>query len=84
MLTRPITRVGTMQPMVKTARYRLRPPVRSLMAPSTGETAAFSATDRLAAAVKAKVPFVSPRASVVHGPMAKLTMAKLKIVLAKS
>ena len=73
-----------MQPTVNTARYRLRPPVRSLMAPSTGETAALSATDRLAAAVKARVPVLSPRAVVAHGPMAKLTMAKLKIVLAKS
>ena len=49
MSTKPMTRVGTMQPTVKTSRYRLRPPVRSLMAPSTGETAALSATDRLAA-----------------------------------
>ena len=38
----------------------------------------------MAAAVKARVPVRSPRAAVVHGPMAKLTMAKLKIVLAKS
>ena len=69
---------------MNTSRYRLRPPVRSLIAPSTGETAALSATDRLPASVKKKVPVVSPSAVVAHGPIAKLTMAKLKIVLAKS
>jgi len=84
MSTKPMTTVGRMHSAVNTNRYRFRPPVRSDIAPSTGETAAFSATLALAATVNASVPLVSPSAAVVHGPMAKLTMAKLKIVLAKS
>jgi hypothetical protein len=84
MSTTPIASVGTMQAAVKTRRYRFLPPVRSDMAPRTGETAALSATDRLPATVKRKVPFVSPRKRIAHGPMAKLTIAKLKIVFAKS
>ena len=76
--------VGTMQSTVKTRRYDLRPPVRSLIAPSTGETSALRATDALLATVKARVPFVSPRNEVAHGPIAKLTIANEKIVFAKS
>ncbi len=38
----------------------------------------------LPATVKASVPLASPRARTVHGPMAKLTTANEKIVLAKS
>ncbi len=69
---------------MKTARNGLRRPTRSLMAPRTGETIAFSRTDTLTAAVNQKVPGPSPRKRMVHRLIAKLTMAKLKIVFAKS
>jgi hypothetical protein len=45
---------------------------------------ALSSTDTLTAAVNQNVPGPSPRKRMVHRLIAKLTMAKLKIVLAKS
>ena len=84
MFTKPMNRVGTMQRAVKTARNGFRRPVRSLIAPSTGETAALIRTEALTAKVNQNCPPASPRNSVAHRPIAKLTMAKEKIVLAKS
>jgi hypothetical protein len=84
MSTKPITTVPMMHATVNTARNGLRRPTRSLMAPSTGETMALSRTETLTAAVNQNVPAPSPRKRIVHRLIAKLTMAKLKIVFAKS
>ncbi len=62
----------------------MRRPARSLMAPSTGETMALTRTETETAAVNQNWPFASPRKRIAHRLIAKLTMAKLKIVFAKS
>ncbi len=69
---------------VKTARKGLRRPMRSLMAPSTGETAALTSTDALTAIVNQSMPTPSPRKRMAHRLIANETIAKEKIVLAKS
>ena len=73
-----------MHATVKKARKGLRRPTRSLIAPRTGETIALSSTETLTAAVNQNVPLASPRNRMAHRLIAKLTMAKLKIVFAKS
>ena len=50
----------------------------------TGDTAALMRTDALTAKVNQNWPAASPRNSMAQRLIAKLTMAKLKIVLAKS
>ena len=84
MSTRPITAVPTMQATVKTARNGLRRPTRSLIAPRIGDTAALMRTEMLRAAVNQNVPSASPRKRIAQRLIAKLTIAKLKIVFAKS
>ena len=68
---------------VKTARNGLRRPTRSLIAPRMGETIAFTSTDRSRRREPERAG-PSPRKRIVHRLMAKLTIAKLKIVFAKS
>ena len=84
MSTRPMSAVGTMVRTVKKRRNGLRLPVRSLMAPRIGETMALTRTEANTAQPNQRWPSVSPRKLVAHRLMAKLTIAKLKIVFAKS
>ena len=84
MSTRPMASVPMMHSAVKTARNGLRRPTRSLIAPRMGETIAFTSTEPLTATVNQNVPGPSPRKRIVHRLIAKLTIAKLKIVFAKS
>ena len=76
MSTKPMKRVGAMASAVKTPRNGLRRPVRSLMAPSTGDTAALMSTEALTAKVNQNWPPASPRNRIAHRLIAKLTIAK--------
>ena len=72
---RPIAALPTTVIAVKTSRYRSRPPVRSLIAPSTGETSAFTRTLAAPAKRTQNWPSAGPSRSTAHRPIAYDTIA---------